>query len=528
MDRREEELKVVSLSETLLGRPLPEYRIWALIKLDRFDDAEKAIDEVLRISAALSDASDRDWIALGAMNGRTALEFERRRRQACFSAAMAAVERFATSAVLWYNAGEAALGDLRLDKAEECFVKSTECGRPDFHGTSFRPLAMLFLAQGRLPEAMEALKRAQSDRMRREPHSLQQDQSCIDTAVASFLLALGRASDAERIARRVAEMPDRAGSTSADEKLFDITGSLLFFAALRSRIFADETTRAAAGASRLMPDPSLEALRIEVWKARKRIQLLLADEAVLVEVLRPYLTGITNVEPWLVGTIVQALPPAVALAAVAKARRAEDHPKAKPYLDALEAEARLLLGDAEPALDLAESALLDLPRDGEVLLRARIAAVGGEAASKLGQRGRAYALWNQALVDFPAVFALLGLPIPARIETEAGGLAARLAEVWKRSPLFEEDASGFPIRISVEGHRVSLEMFRLGDARHVEVSEESTANAEESVRRIAESFAAAVLSPRLDLTQSDINSLDGSPAAARARAEVNATLSGGR
>jgi hypothetical protein len=113
------------------------------------------------------------------------------------------------------------------------------------------------------------------------------------------------------------------------------------------------------------------------------------------------------------------------------------------------AEIAFARGDETQAVKIAQRALVALPK-GEVLLRARVAAIGAEAARDAGQMTRSAALFEQAMQLDPSVIRRLGLAIPARITVQAGSaLGRRVGEMLDRSPRLRTGEKGF--QVSVEG-----------------------------------------------------------------------------
>jgi tetratricopeptide (TPR) repeat protein len=202
----------------------------------------------------------------------------------------------------------------------------------------------------------------------------------------------------------------------------------------------------------------------------------------------------------------------VAAEALRQARAEEDHPGAVPYFDAYEAEVALLRGDAEAALALARKALDRLPAAGEKLLRARVAAVAGEAARRLGKNAYGLALLQQALRDFPQAFRLLGTAIPVKVEHDGSALASDLAGRLLRSPRFAAAPDGFRVAIRSEDGKLIVEMFRAAGERHCQVGVTLSGQAD-AVADALRQLHRKMMSPTLDLSQVDINSLDGSPSA---------------
>lgn len=515
MDRREEQLAVLERRDEVFGER-PGDRIWALIKLKRWSEAERAI-------AAAKEHELSSQVFRG-FNGDCALWFERRMRNKSFEACLRLSAEYPLNEVAWSNTGESAMGAFNHAEAERMYLKATEL-RNNSYGSPWRSLGMIYLLEGRVTETLAALKRAQQQRMAREAYTLQQDQASMDTAVATLMIALGRGEDALRIARRVYERPDRAGGTSATPLQGKITGAILFYNALQLRIGELKEERAAAPwTTRMVPSPELEKLELEAWSVRRRAIKLLAGRKDLTEILRPYLTGIVNTEVWLIGSLGEMLGPGVAAESVRRAERTERHPAAEGYFLAYQAEIAMVRGDYAEARSHARKALEALP-PAEVMLRARTSAVLGVAEDEEGNSKARDAAWDVALDDFPAVFRRLGIALPVTVTHGGSGLDKDIADALLRSPRFRSEKAGLTIKITA-GASTRICLYRTHDALHgcAEVSREKDEEDDAFVARASAEFHDLVMSPKLDLSQADVRSLDGSPASGRARKDVEDVL----
>ena len=516
LDRREDQLAALRRRDEVFD-PRPGDHVWALIKLERWPEARRMIQLAM-------EQADTDQIFRG-LNGLCALEFELRNREDGYIACKALSERFDSYEVAWSNAAESAMAAFRHTEAERFYLTATE-RRNNSYGSPWRSLAMIYLLEGRVTEALSALKRGQKQRMRRPSYTHQQDQASMDTATASLMLALGRGQDGERMGRRVYEQPDRAGGTSASRLQGELSGALLFHSALRMRISErEEEVAALPWYRRWLPDAELRRLELEAWTVERHAITLMADESRLVELLRPHLLGIVNVEIWLMGSVPRILGAGVAAEGVRLARAAEVHEGSEGYLDAQDAEIALLSGDEQEALSSARKALVALPQ-AEVLLRARAAAIGGEAAGRTRDEETRDALWDQALTDFPALFRLLDLTIPVTVKHQGDDLTEDIADAILRSPRFESEPSGLTLEITRKGELLHLCLYRRHQALHgcAEVPVEGAEDDDALIQTASARFHTLVMSPKLDLSQADVRSLDGSLATGRAREKIDDVL----
>lgn len=516
MDRSEDALQAVRLLEQVYA-PLPWRRIWPLFKVNRLDEADAAIDA----------AEKHGGWQLTVLNSRCCLAQLRGDRHLDYEAGQKMVAYRPQSAVFWSNFGEAALGDFRLEEAERAYLRSAkeaEKGGRDYIGTPYIALAQLYLQQGRFQESVDALRHARADRAKRPAYTLQVDQTQIDCSLALVLLALGRETDAERFARRAFEQPDRTGHSTRSNAGDALSHGVVLWTILESR---NEQLREIEAATpwpaRAAVFARRNALALEAWTLRHKLLRLMLDEDRW-KVLRPYLRADCNVESWLLGGLVQMLPAGAMAEALRQARAEETHPAAIPYFDAIEAELALSRGDAQKALELARQAMATLPAEKEKLLRVRASAIGAEAARQLGQTEECLQLVNQVLSSFPQVFRLLKTRIPVHVEHDGSPLAQRLAQRLLRCPRFLEDRAGFLIMVKTRGNHLTFEMYRLAKARHFEGSVPIAGEEDAVIEAATERFFERLMSPAIELTQVEINSLDGSPTVLQSQAAVDSLL----
>jgi tetratricopeptide (TPR) repeat protein len=513
MDRSAEALRATELLEQIY-EPLPWYKPWLLFKLRRFAEADACIKQ--------TEASGR-WPEK-ALNDRLALEEQLQHRSAVYELGCRVTALVSDSPVHWKNHGGGCLNDLRLEEAEKALVKATQCGRPNYWGTPYNDLAYLYVQECRFPEAIDALKHAQVHRAARQPSTLQNDQATFERALALLLLALGRVQDAEPIAKRSHERPNRTGFHTADATDEAFSTSYILAAILDTRIEQMRETEAAlSGRERLLEQGKRMELEMEAWALTRRVlkRVAAGDRP---NILRPNMPGTSTPETWLAGSIVRMLPPGVAVELIRQARKEEDHPLASPYFDAFEAEAALAGGRPDEALRLAKQALAALPAVGERALRARAAAIGGEAARQIGRQSEWRSLAEQVVADLPNMLRLTRTAVPARIEDDGSPTARLLAQILQASPRLRADSGGFAISIKSAAGRLSFTMFRLTRARHFDDSVPAGGTPEQTAAAAFVKFHERLMAPAIDLTQLDINSLDGSPTALASRAGVDRLL----
>jgi hypothetical protein len=112
----------------------------------------------------------------------------------------------------------------------------------------------------------------------------------------------------------------------------------------------------------------------------------------------------------------------------------------------------------------------------------------------------------------PGVLRRTGWPLPVRFEASGGKVAADVAESLAWSPRLATASIGLTVRIQANAGGGSACL--LGTAGNVLGCGEAKPKANEDVaalvRKLVASFHEQVFAPHMDLSQADINSLDGS------------------
>ena len=471
LERHEYRLQLLDYHDSLYDPRLHAEHAWPLMLLGRFDEAREYAERA-------SESPDAFQRSLG-RNALCAIEAEAGERAPRFEACLAAYEAAATQArkddpfarpdevtavtVHAYNAALAALAALRPDEAER--LAKAGATRLEFTPANpWRLLVRLYIDQGRMEDAVSALRDMQGWRRKMPPNLREQVRAETDIAFATLLLVSATTETGMRVVDRAISTPDRRGlTTSSKEQALGAHG--LLRRAMRRTHAEAEAERASwsgtAESARITRD-AIER-RVEDWADGERVRAVLNDDERLIATFSMYVAG--GVEPvpsWLLGDLVEILGPGVCAVVLDSVRARErqgesgDYELLEPYYDALEAEIALARGRESEALRLAEQAIDALP-ESESLLRARVAALAGEAAWELGQRDEAVEYWATAMQREAGVIRRRGLALPASLDNQASGpVASRVVELLGDSPRFELGREGFTITLS--GSERALEL----------------------------------------------------------------------
>lgn len=509
MDRRDEQLRVMDRHDALYRPKMDRHRIWPLMKQHRFEEA-LALARKVSLDAEL-------YTRISGLNGMIAIESERLDPRACFEVGLKGVKATGyQSCILNQNTAEAAFAVYRFREAEELANKSIQASIQDCPASAYPYLANLYLLRADFQRAMEAVKSARGAPVERR---YRQQFEMTNTAwLARLLYALGHFQRALDLAERVLQAPDRVGMLSFSDEVMRVIFTLDLHAALLARLEAireEISVRPLSAKGQHARLTAVADLSLRAFAARRRIARLLAESDDLVHLVRPYLKPLP---PWNSGALVRAMGHGVLAEALDQARKREKLPATSAYFAALEGEMAFDEGDFARARALGQQVLSGLPTD-EVLLRGRVAAFTAASALRLGDRTLAATLLHQVLDRYPTVLRLLGIRLPVDIQAgpqpEAQTVARRLLgsrRLQPGQPLFtvRVTGSGETLRICLEGgsgRRYACATLADEDPQARERRDEAP---EDRITRLLDRFHDKVFAPKIDLTQRDINSLDGS------------------
>jgi tetratricopeptide (TPR) repeat protein len=507
MERFQEELDLWDDYDRIYDPDRPGERIWPTMMLRRFDDA--------REWARRAVASGDGWARQQAMNGMCAVENEAGNRPEsyrwCTTHANEYWEMAGYGGVYFCNAGESARGMLRLDEAERYYLEATRRD-VEWYANPWMDLAGLFLRNGRLALAAQAVRSMHEYARRRPPHTQQQDQSERNRAVAALLVVAGRPLDALLLTERAVVYPDRRGGQSRSPEADLATNALLDRRAL---LDAAEVVleRSSTGGLWERVAGSFEAawLRARAFRSARRVVALLEDQDLLVGLLEAEGHLAMGTPPWLSSDLVDVVGPGPIDAALDVAAERSDLPELRAYLDTYRAVAAADRGDWDRASSLARSAGEGLPQ-GEALMRARLRLIQALAAVDRGDLEAAAPLFLEVLRTDPTLVRRARVRLPLRIESADDDLSRRTADIVARSPRIDlDDGSPLVLQVVFDGRtscRVCLAAPGGGDAGCADETLDQGIEVDAAARRCAAAFHERVLGPREDPSLFDPATLD--------------------
>jgi len=508
MDREEEALRLLELRDRYYNPELTVDYGWPLMKLGRFAEARAKIAKAL----ASSDVEDR----LTALNTLGAMEDEAGNvdeSYRVFSQLVGEVRAHNLPMEVTYlrNLGETALELGRYDEAERNLVESTKFFDGETFSNPWEDLSILFMLEGRYPEALSAVREMHAWSHRNPPYLDQQSWADRQAVTAALLAEAGHGEAALSLARRIVDRPDRRGGTSVHRDQSEAGQLLLFWslARLQAAQLAETQTWA----------PPLQWLRLAgqrlaiaraTWAAGRRAAALTVGRGRLGPSLQFFASKGIDALPWLLPGLVELAGPGAVEAECERLLRRTDASglRERPFVLLLAGEAQVARGLTGQARQSLEEAQATLPR-AEVMLHARIAALLGEVAAADGWRPAALAAYQEALQRHPGVLRALDIALPVIVQSDGSDTARKAAGWLAASPRFESGRWGFGLRIGVAGSRLTATLTTPDGSVLSEARVPVQADAAATARALCEELHQRAFALPLDLSQTDVNSLQG-------------------
>jgi tetratricopeptide (TPR) repeat protein len=506
MEHHAEKLAYIARYNLLYDPDMVAERAWPLMKLGRHREA--------RLAADLGLQTDRVGQRVIALNALCAIEFEAGNDGQSYDACRRAIEdgyqNGGVSAVDLTNFAEASRSLFKLDEAERISLEATTAAA-SWYGNPWMDLAELYVRQGRFGETLSALKQVPEYRMKRPPHARDADRNEMRRALASFLLMLSKPEQAYEVTGRALAAPERRAHNSRDPAQDRIVLALLDRRA--RRVQAELVLE--RGATEPWYKRPLEwgralALRFAGRESGALVERMLADEERLVGSFRVGTARSAVMPPWLLGELCDVVGEGVVQEALTRARKRDHREGAGAYYDAVEAEVAFGAGDAARAEQLALRAQQTLGTS-EVLLIARVLAIAAEAERSQGKLELARARYDAAFQRDPGIFRRLELSVPVEISSAGGAVAEEAAEMLARSPRFTQTRGGLGLSVRANGPtaRVCLSAAQGAVINCAEITVRDKQPGQSHAQHIAQEALRQLFAPRIDLSQMDINSLDG-------------------
>ncbi|HND29455.1 MAG TPA: hypothetical protein PLA94_05625 [Myxococcota bacterium] len=423
-----------------VATPLGARRAWGLMKAGRTDEARALAQE----GAESTQSGQRT----AGLNTLCALSATHGSREDSYNACREALfwERTLSAADVTVAASNAALGALavfKYDEAEEHYRESMSGGVSV--SNPWKGMANLYLREGRTEETLEMIRGAQKYRLSQPANYRAGDRAELDAFLATFLLALGESDKGMELINRAIQFPDRRGLTSSTN-IESVGGHALIRLVLR-QVAAERAAerRAAKPLWKRIPEQILSWLPDwDSWQDQETVAGALSDRELLLGTLMPHRDKSLASPSWLNGGLIPVLGTGVVSAGLNAAQLRETAPEGRAWLQAQAAEVAYREGEEEEVRRLGLLALEGMPA-GDRLMRARVQALLGAVSDDPTEQAQ---LYTEAWRLHPGVFRLVGLALPAQIESDGGAFADNIAAALRRSPRFTPANGGFRVTIS--------------------------------------------------------------------------------
>jgi hypothetical protein len=520
MERYEEAIHILDVyNEHFTNKRYSDYA-WPLMKLGRADEARAKIGEALA-------GKDKDQ-QVNALNALASIQAEDNQSEESYDTFTELYHRLQASGeklpvTELRNRGTAALRLLLIDEAEQMFLQASKNFEADQVSNPWEDLANLYIEEGRLPEAVDAVKRMQEWAYRSLPVMAQSNWNFRQSITACLLYYCGYTEEALRLAERVAFRPDRHGTGSAESDLWQASSLLFYRAALLDHA---ERLREEMSWSRPLSWPKLALERVgdlaRAWSMeRESGRIIMSNDGWLADTLR--YVGAKSVVTFSGGELqaIAAVGPAVAEAEAKRllARTGPGPERERPFLLLFLGACQVSRSDAREALANLRLADASLPAQTKVV-RGQCAALEALACRELGDRAGEARVLAQLMESDPGAIRRFGLSLPAVVTGSGGPAAEKAAALLRRSPRLDPGTTGY--RALVE--QTSSGALQGGlDAPDGSVLCRFRVNpgkdADATAREFCRQFHRKVFAPRLDLSQQEINSLEGSTLASQDASE---------
>ena len=519
MERYEDALATLKTREQVFFQQEPSLKAWPLMKLGRFPEARRRIEETLA-------AGDPRELA-GALNTLGALEAEADQPEAAFATSLRAsslepAKGMPPDPTLARNAATNALNLGLLARAEQLFLAASDRFSASSVSNPWGDLTALYLAEQRFPEAMDALKRMHLWAFHTRPLMAETHWNTRQILTGGLLMYCGCTEEALTIARHLAERPDREATGSARKGQKEAGAQLFLYQVLQDALARDEEDFSCAPWKHR---PALLVRRarhlLEAALARRRAgSLLLGTQDRLDHALRCLAVQAIVTIPG-----GEALLPRLAGSGVAEAELLRLLARTGPTADRERGfvlfglgAARLARNDTRGALEALAWAETLLPAEF-ALLRTQLLALRAKALLARGDAAGALPALTSVLQRDGGEVRRMGLALPCRIEA-AGPLASQAAALLQASPRLAPGRWGFRLMVASRaggGLQGWLESPQGEVLSRFQVP--PGADGEATARAFCRQFHRSAFGPRVDLSQQQIRSLEGSTLAARSAEE---------
>lgn len=509
LDRSQEAYDDILHYDQLYNPKLDLLKIWPLIKLRKLDEAERIAENILKGS--------QNYDRISGLNNLCVIASERNLRLRSNEVCSQAAEK-TDSMVIHYNTGISKFAIFDLQAAERVVRRGANL-QNDMYGSAWEFLVYQYTLEARFSEAISAAKNASETH--REFNGLKEElsRSHFLIGISHLLLSLGRFEDAAEMIRESIDTPDRTGKISGDPDFDQLSGLSSFDRTLAGlEQHYKETLALSPWKEKVKIWGLWLECKMERFLVQHRIKKLLEKKNLFVKIVTPYPPSLGPLETlphWLVAGLMESIGPGPFEAAVKESRRLETEllDKSAPYYLTLMAQVKFKRGQYQETIQSTEQAIQSLPPQ-ERLIKDLLRTLQAVSYTKVGKKKEARKVYFEILRGTPTFIRLWDFQLPVKFILEKGPHSDQALDLLEKSPRLDEDELGIPLRIRSTKDRISLCLI---DSYQSDIhckNAEIRQNDEDKqfhLENIVINFIQEALSPKIDLSQLDVNSLNGAP-----------------
>lgn len=511
LDRREEQLAVIDQYDAIHTPKLTERRIWPMVKLGRYNAARK-----LGLSLLTHEESS---VRQRAYNGLMAVEEEAGNRQAAFDWGIKAIESGSSkSCVIQTNTALGARRVFDFSRAIRIDLDALEADQKDCPTSPYAQLAPVYLLSGDFQKCVAALKS-----LRNEPRSKRmalQNEMLIRSRFVELLYALGAFEPAWTRIEQIMNKPDRSGMVSYDMDLIELGNLLLGYVVGHSRLIElEEMSSVRTFTQRWSLWKQSAVLKLRLASIARTIRKLAASGPHLIRVIRPYMYE--NMM-WYSLPLVDILGSGVMDSALSTAQNQELDlsEKARKMFNAFRLEIAYARGELDQVANWGRTVVDELPT-GTVLLKSRLNALVADALWRTGKGQMAADRFAQVMSTFPTALRMNNIRLPVEL-IYTGTIDNEIKAALTGSIRFEVVQTS-PFKVMVDRVSEGVELCLQGTKRFG-CKTYTPAATDQTLAEVIDAFVRQVFAPPIELSQSDMSTLDGRAVQGDAQSVINDLL----
>lgn len=515
LERYEEACRLTDLYDKHFQPKRAPIKGFNILKMGRIEEARS-------LMLSMIDAPDYKAFRSHTINTLGNLEFEADNLEKSLEYFLQIANEAETSGdidpVYWGNAGEVARDLLRHDEAERYLLKATEHFHTYTYSDPWGMLAELYASEGRMPEALNALKSMQAWRISGSAQVSQNKWAGCYAHVGSVLMQMGYDKEALQVFEKLIRRQDRNSSTSSAASL--VEARMVFQYAFALQLHC-QRLRERLSYCYWVEVPvvlaELTARERQLKIERQRVANLICSDTGIDGFLQPY--GAKSLDQPALSPASWAYfgsGPTIASAQRSLASNKPEMEKRLPYLKIVLGEAYYHGWQTKKAQAILEEALVLLPT-AEVKLRYRCQAVLADILTAQGKHSEALHYLRQLVESDPSQLRACRLALPIRIESQGGRAAEQAARWLALSPRLRRAREAFVLQLQavdggqrVEGRLLGPDGTLIGSYKGL-----PKPDAQEAARSFCETFHQQAFAPVIDLSQLDIKSINGSTGVAQ-------------